>query len=204
MSNTARKKQQVPESYSPKDKPEIIKMVEVNRYEKVTERISYNNVIFEVVERPEILWVGKLAYASNLTDEPNIGKLLSEYQRLVPTPKEERISPDWDAAISIDYWQGGAVPRGMMFAQETSSEKQADCYELYKMPASLFMRVLNDTDAAKLLGKEKCENWELFGFMKDIIMPQFGYKFNKNGAQEIEYHNYKTNIFYAYVPVVKV
>ncbi|MDF2544356.1 MAG: hypothetical protein K0S47_4074 [Herbinix sp.] len=173
-------------------------------YEKLMETIHYNGATFEVVERPEILWVGKIAYATNLTDEPDIGNLLRVYQELVPTPKLARIAPDWDAAISIDYWRDGHAPRGMMFAQETSDEKQADCYDIYKMPGSLFMRILNNEDAAKLLGKEQCENWELFGLMKNTIMPSFGYKFNENGAQEIEYHNYKTNIFYAYVPVTKM
>lgn len=92
----------------------------------------------------------------------------------------------------------------MMFGQETYSEKQADCYDIYKMPASLFIRILNNSGAAKLLGKENCETWELFGVIKGTIMPQNGYKFNENGAQEIEYHNYKTNIWYAYIPIVKI
>ena len=172
--------------------------------DKLIETIEYDGAVFEVVERPEVIWVGKTAYAPNFDVEPDIGGLFNTYQELVPTPKLDRINPDWNAAISIDYWKGGSAPRGMMFAQETYSENQADCYDIYKMPASMFIRILNDSKAAKLLGKDSCETWELFGVIKGTIMPQNSYKFNENGAQEIEYHNYKTNTWYAYIPVVKI
>lgn len=95
------------------------------------------------------------------------------------------------------------APCGMMFGQETSSEKQDKRYDIYKMPASLFMRVQNNADAAKLFGRDIHGTWELFGIMKEQVMPKYGYKFNENGAQEIEYSNHNDGIHYAYVPVTK-
>lgn len=175
----------------------------LGKNEKLIKVITHNGVNFELVERPEVTWVGKVAYAPNLTDEPDIGKLLKEYQELVGIEKKELINPEWDAAICIDYWRNGATPRGMMFGTESYTEEQAECYDVYKMPPSLFIRVLNNTVAAKLLGKEQCENWELFEFMKNTILPENSYKFNDNGAQEIEYHHYHSGTFYAYIPVVK-
>jgi len=171
--------------------------------EKLVDVLTYHGVNFEIVDRPEVLWVGKVAYATNLTDEPNIGKLLKEYQELISIEKKELIHPEWDAVISIDYWRNGSTPRGMMFGTETYSELQPDCYDIFRMPSSLFMRVLNNTDAARILRKDKCENWELFEFMKNTILPEHGYKFNENGAQEVEYHHHKSGTFYAYVPVIK-
>ena len=176
----------------------------IMKNEKLINVVVYDGVNFEIVERPEVLWVGKVTYAPNLTDEPDISKLLKEYQELIMTEKKELIHPEWDAAISIDYWRNGATPRGFMFGQETYTKEQPECYEVFKMPPSLFMRVLNNTDAATLLGKDHCENWELFEFMKNTLMPEQGYKFNDNGAQEVEYCNYQSDTFYAYVPVVKV
>lgn len=172
--------------------------------ENLIDVITYNGVKFEIVERPEVIWVGKVAYAPNLSDEPDIGKLLKQYGEAISIEKKELVNPEWDAAISIDYWRNGSVPRGMMFGQETYTEEQSKGYDIYKMPPSLFMRVLNNTEAAKLLGKDKCENWELFGFMKNTINPEYHYKFNENGAQEIEYHHSKNGSLYAYIPVVKV
>ena len=172
--------------------------------ETIVESIVYKGALFEIVERPEAIFCGKIAYAQNLTDEPDIEKLLADYQKLVSIQKEERIAPEWDAAISIDYWLGGAAPRGMMFAQEVATEKQSEVYGIYKMPESLFMRVFHDAKAAGALGKEKCEIWELFALMTDTIMPQYGYKHNENGAQDFEYYNWsKYGSGFAYVPIIK-
>jgi hypothetical protein len=60
----------------------------INKNEKLIEVVKYDNVNFEIVERPEVLWVGKVAYASNSTDEPDIGKLLNEYQELISIEKK--------------------------------------------------------------------------------------------------------------------
>ena len=61
------RKLQIPESYNPKNKPEIIKMVENAPYpaERLVESFTYNGIAFEVVERPDILWVGCLDYVLN-------------------------------------------------------------------------------------------------------------------------------------------
>lgn len=175
-------------------------MVMIN--EKLINVITYDGVNFEIVERPEVIWVGKIAYATNLTDEPDIPKLLKEYQELISIEKKELINPEWDAAISIDYWRNGSTPRGMMFGTETYTEEQPECYDVFRMPPSLFMRILNNDDAARLVGKDRCENWELFVFMKNTILPLHNYKFNDNGAQEVEYHHYKSGTFYAYIPII--
>lgn len=174
----------------------------VMKNEKLINVVTHDGVNFEIVERQEVIWVGKVSYAPNLTDEPEIGKLLKEYQQLIPIEKKELINPEWDAAISIDYWQDGSAPRGMMFGMETYTEEQPECYDIFKMPPSLFMRIQNTEDAARLLGKDKCENWELFVFMKNTVMPLHNYKFNENGAQEVEYYHHKSGTCYAYVPVI--
>ena len=173
--------------------------------EKLLEIIPYQGVELEIVERPVVLWVGKLAAASNLTDEPEIGRLLDEYRRLIAVEKRALINPDWDAAISIDYWKpSGTARKSLMFAKETYSREQDACYDLFEMPASLFLRLKNDGNAARLIGKTSCETYELFGFMMRTVMPQIGYAFHSNGAQEVEYCNHRLGLYYAYSPIVKV
>ena len=204
MSDAAKdKKQSVHESYHP-DRPSILYYAEEYQKEVIKEIITYRGAVLEVVERPEAVFCGKIAYAQNLTDEPDIETLLKDYQKLVPIPKNEPVAPEWTAAISIDYWRGGIVPRGMMFGQEVAAEKQPEVYDIYKMPKSLYMRVFHDADAAKALDKDQCDIWELYGLMKDIVMPLYGYRFNENGAQEFEYYNWtKYSSGFAYVPVIK-
>ncbi len=172
--------------------------------EELVEKINYKGVAFEVVSRPATLWVGKLAYAADLVNEPYIGGLLDAYRALTPVQKNKIANNGWDVCISIDYWRNGASPRGMMFAQETLSEHQDERYDVYQMPASLFMRAACTSDSAALLDKNECAVWELFGVMRERVMPLYNYVFNENGAQEIEYYNHAKGLGYAYVPVLKM
>lgn len=174
--------------------------------EPVADTIRYGDVIFEVINLPETIFAGKVAYANDLVSEPDIGKLLNEVRSgNLLSQVNEPASPGWDAAVSIDYWRNGAVPRGMMFAWETVSDRQPSAIDVYKMPASMFMRVFNNENAAKMLNKSRCDIWELFGLMKTTVMPANGYEFCENGAQEFEYYNW--NLYkngFAYVPVKKI
>jgi hypothetical protein len=172
--------------------------------ESLVETIDYEGVAFEVISRPQTLWTGKIGYASDLVSEPDIGELLKAYRAVSNTPKRMVSNEGWDVCISIDYWKNGEVQRGMMFAQETLSECQNECYDVYRMPESQFIRVACDAKSAALLGKSECGVWELFGVIKERVMPLYGYKFNENGAQEIEYYNHSKNISYSYIPVEKI
>ena len=201
MSEPIKKPNQTPESYTPKEMPEIMQLAQALCVEKAVEAFSHGRATFEVVERPEVLWVGTLAWAENNNDEPDMGALLKRYQALCsPAPKQARINPDWDAAISINYGRGGKAAKGIMYAQETYSKEQDSRYDLFTQPAGLYLRVLNDKKAAKLLGKKTCETYELFGLLKTVA-PQYGYAHNDNINVEIEYHNYKNGTWYAYIPV---
>ena len=89
--------------------------------EKLIQIISYKGVEFEVVERPDVIWVGCITYADNNTDPPfsdDDMTLLERYQSLMDIPKRELINSDWSAALSVNYGCQDK-PCGIMFAQET-------------------------------------------------------------------------------------
>ena len=65
------------------------------------------------------------------------------------------MNPDWSAALSINYCVD--KPCGIMFAQETYSDKQDERYDLFTQPGGLWLRIRNDRNAAALLGKESAE-----------------------------------------------
>lgn len=118
--------------------------------ESVIDILRYGDVVFEVINLPETIFAGKVAYANDLVSEPDIGKLLNEVRSgNLLSLVNESASPGWDTAVSIDYWCSGAVPRGMMFARETVTDEQPSAVDVYKMPSSMFMRVLLDENAAK-------------------------------------------------------
>lgn len=91
--------------------------------EQIVGKFTYKNITFEVVNCPSTIWCGTIGYAANCEDEPDLGALLQKYQKLCDIPKNECANPEWSCAISIDYWQEGKAPRGMMFAQQVLTEK---------------------------------------------------------------------------------
>ena len=175
--------------------------------ERTVEMIEHEGVVFEVVERPDVVWVGTLAYADNLTDEADPDALLERYQMLIPlAPKEALVCPDWSAAISLNYTCNGTLPRGTMFAQETYDANTQDMrHDLYTLLGGLYMRVYVDGSAAKLIGKESCAACELFDVMRQRILPTHGYmRDDEARTAEVEYRCHADNMWYAYIPIKKI
>ena len=168
--------------------------------ERLIEDLRNHNIPMQLVFIPSTIWCGSVAF-STLTAEPDISKLLEKYQKNCQFSKFSLANRDWNSAISINYWQEGKVPRGMMFAQQVTSDVQNPLHDIYRMPQSLFIRVECTAKVAQsAFGREGCEVWELFGVIKDAL-DDYGYKFAENGAQEIEMYNHGLELAYAYVPV---
>ena len=159
--------------------------------EKLVEVIEHNGIRFEVVACPEALWCGALAYAQNCTDEPDIDSLLKRYQAHVSVEKKQVIHPEWSGCISIDYWPGGSTPRGMMFMQQVATEEQDKVHDVYRTPASLYIRAWCDG---------KGSPFDLF-FPIHEAAAQNGYAPHATGEAEIEF--YGKNEACAYCAVKK-
>jgi hypothetical protein len=119
MSEPIRKPKQIPESYTPKNKPEIIKMVENAPFptERLVETFTCNGVAFEIVERPEVLWVGCLDYVNSNGSEPDSDLLLARYQKYL-----------W-LQSSSNYEPNGAIPGDFeiyMNMTDITSESKAE------------------------------------------------------------------------------
>ena len=170
--------------------------------EKLVETIIYEDVEFEVVERPEVLWVGCLDYAKNNTDEPDTEATLKRLQWLVvdittETDTRELMCPDWFAQLWINYGDRFSdKPNGVMFAHETYSDKQDKRFDVFTQPGGLWLRVRND-NAAAWLGKahEYLETSLKNGYMQnhDIHVQQVTCQ-----CQVEPYTNY------VYIPIRKI
>ena len=204
MSEPIRKPSYAPESYDPKA-PEIVGMVEQaqQQTEKLIETFTVGKAVFEIFDRPEVLWVGTLAWAENNHDEPDIDALLKKFQAMCEVPKLERMNPDWSAGISINYSLNGKAPRGTMFGQETWSNQQDSRYDMFTQPAGLYLRVRQDKYAKKLLGKKHFDSGELYAAMADAAA-RHGYRRAAGNPIEIYYHDHANGTAeYAYVSVEK-
>ena len=203
MSEPIRKPGHAPESYQPR-KPKILSIAEqVSQSEKLVETFTVGKAVFEVFDRPEVLWVGTLAWADNNHDEPDTGALLKKYQSLVYShPQREFRNPGWSAGISINYCLGGRAPRGMLFAAETWSAKQDSCYDVFTQPAGLYFRMRLDKHARKLIGK-KNDDGAQYALMEKVAA-QHGYRRALGNPIEMFYHDHENGTAaYAIIPVEK-
>ncbi len=170
--------------------------------ETLTDIIFDKGIRFDIVKKEESIWCGALGYAADLTAEPDIEGLLARYQALISAEKRELVSPDWSGCLSIGYWPGGDVPRGIMFMQQVAAEEQDKRYDLYKTPASLYIRVHYDSAEIpeKLLRKEQCGVFELYGPIHELAEKN-GYEALSPVSYEFEYYGSKS--CYAYCAVKK-
>jgi AraC-like DNA-binding protein len=179
----------------------------ISNVEKIVKTIEYKGVIFEVVERPDVIWVGCVDYATNNGDEPNIDKTLKRYrEELIEVPKQDLINPGWSASISINY-SCDDKPSGIMFAQETYSNEQDERYDLVTQSGGLWLRTgSNEESDNALLGRGSMGLWEYFGILESVA-EENGYAQNPDVHMQIEYHchaEYDTppHTSFAYIPIV--
>jgi len=190
--------------------------------EKPVQTITYKGVDFEVVERPDVLWVGCVGYAGNNTDEPDNDPTLKRFQGLISEnvgPKD-KINPDWSAALSINY-DIGDKPKGIMFANECYSGEQDERFDVFTQPGGLWLRVRNDENAAaQFFGYEKSKPfnpWEYgpYRYFAGENAPlqsaakENGYIQNPNVHIQVEYHCHAEygappHTSYAYIPIIRI
>ena len=92
----------------------------------------------------------------------------------------------------------------MGFVRETASEKQPDNVDVFKLPASLYIRSYTNRQTAMLVSKEQCDIWELFAYIRNYFMPAHGFTIADNGAQEMEvFDTTEHKSGYVYMPVIR-
>lgn len=176
--------------------------------EKIVETITVGGACFEIVEKPEVIFAGKIIYAK---DFPNIDSFHSAIDSYA---KEDRLSvfgklkevsvPIYDVNLSVNFWLS-AEQHAFGFVRAVMTEEQPKGIDVYKMPASLFIRAYTNKQTAQLISKEQCEVWELFAYIRNFFMPAHGFKMAENGAQELEiFDSFEHKFGYAYMLVLRI
>lgn len=181
---------------------------EIQNPEKIVEIIMIDEARFEVVEKPETIFAGKIIYAR---DFPNAESFNSALDSVSEDDKQdvfgklkENVLPIYDVTLSVNFWLD-EKQRAYGFVREVMTEDQPEGVDVYKMPASLFIRAYTDKKTSQLISKEQCEIWELFSYIRDYLMPARGFKMAQNGAQELEvFDTFEHKCGYAYMPVVRI
>lgn len=172
------------------------------------ETIKVGGAIFEIVEKPETILAGKIIYAKNFADissfDTAIDTFMTNGKQGAYNGLNGIILPIYDIHLSVNFWRN-EKNRAYGIVHEVSTDEQPKGVDVYKMPASLYIRVHTDKSAVQLISKEQCEIWELFAYIREFFMPSHGFKMAENGAQELEVFDtseHKTG--YAYMPVMRV
>lgn len=160
------------------------------------------------MEKPETLLAGKIIYAKNFGNEDSfnsaIDSLTEDDKHAAFEKLKETVLPIYDINLSVNFWLN-FKQRAYGFVRGVTTEEQSDGIDVYKMPASLFIRAYTDKATSQLISKEQCEIWELFAYIRDYFMPSHGFKMAENGAQEMEvFDTFDHKTGYAYMPVERI
>jgi DNA-binding transcriptional MerR regulator/DNA gyrase inhibitor GyrI len=175
--------------------------------EQIIETFNYNGIPVEVVEWDATIWCGKIGYAENDRDEPDVGPILSGYMALPIPSINERLEPDWDVCMSVNYLSKER-PNGVMFADLVGTENQPEGFDVYKLPAGQYLRLAINEDSAKALGSQLWEGGiPPYEWVGEQLAPQFGYRYGNDRLPVFEYYGYYKpeknahEFRYLYVPV---
>ena len=180
---------------------------ENDKIERVVDVIKIGGADFEIVEKPEMVLAGKIVYAKDYEDissfDDAIGAVTDAEKQNVYKLLKEPVLPVYDINLSVNFWREGKY-RAYGFVREVTTEQQPEGVDVYKIPASLYIRAYTNKATAQLIAKEQCEVWELFAYIRNFLMPAHGFKMAQNGAQELEvFDTFEHKSGYAYMPVMR-
>lgn len=178
---------------------------EMQNSEKIVETVNVCGARFDIVEKPETILAGKIIYAK---DFPDIDSFYSAAEALTADVNKpyfdtlkESVLPIYDINLSVNFWLD-EQSRAYGVVREVAAEDQPSGTDIYKNPASLYIRAYTDKETSRIVCKEQCEIWELFSYIRNHFMPSYNFKTAENGAQEMEmFDTFDHSSGYAYMPV---
>lgn len=175
--------------------------------EKVVETIRIGGAVFEIVEKSQVILAGKILYAKDYPDISGFNEAIDAVPEDGGAPDlsslQDMVLPIRDIQLSVNFWRD-EKSRAYGFVREVGTDRQPQGMDVYKNPASLYIRAHTDRYTAQLMTKEECGTWELFAYIRDCFMPAHGFRMADNGAQELEVFDTSDHRSgYAYMPVIR-
>lgn len=182
-------------------------MEKLHSQEDILNSFDYNGTTVDLVEWKETIWCGKVGYAADNVDEPDVEKIMNDFMATcVPTISPNKREEYWDVCMSINYLSDKR-PNGVLFGFRVETEEQPDCYDIVKIPAALYMRVKICDETFRALGVAPWTGGiPPYEWIGERIAPEFGYTYGSDAYPIFEYygHNKTDNsieVCYLYVPV---
>lgn len=173
--------------------------------EKIVETINVCGARFDIVEKSETVLAGKIIYAKDFHDINSFNSaadaLAADKDKPYFSALKESVLPIYDINLSVNFWLD-EQSRAYGAVREVMTEDQPTGTDIYKVPASLYIRAYTDKETSRIVCREQCEIWELFAYIRNHFMPSYNFKMAKNGAQEMEmFDTFDHSSGYAYMPV---
>ena len=173
--------------------------------ESIIKTYDFNGIIVDLVEWSDTVWCGKVDYADNNTDEPNVEKIMEDFMSIsaIPNSRED----NWDICMSVNYLSCER-PSGVMFGFLVAADVQPDSYDIYRIPAARYLRIRICDETARALGHEPWMGGiPPYHWIGEQIAPKLGYTYGSDTFPIVEYYGFfkpeegTHEYCYLYVPV---
>ena len=92
--------------------------------EKIIRSFDYNGATVDWVAWADTLWCGRIGYAANYTDEPDVDEVMRGFQALnAPGAEPNGREEDWDVCMSVNYLSKER-PNGVLFGFLVDTARQ--------------------------------------------------------------------------------
>ncbi len=178
--------------------------------ETLIETHDYNGVTVEIIKWKETLWCGKLGYAANHIDEPDVEAIAAGMMDMVQSDiAMNQSETDWEVCLSLNYLSEGH-PNGVMFGSLVHTDLQPAGYDILPIPGGIYARIqINAHTALALERKPWTGGVPPYEWISGQIAPEIGYEYGDTSLPIIEYYgprdpkSHAHRYCYLYVPVQK-
>ena len=130
--------------------------------EKIVETIHVCGARFDIVEKPKTILAGKIIYAKDFPDIDSfyyaVDALAADKDRTYFNTLKESVLPIYDINLSVNFWLD-EQSRAYGAVREVLTEDQPAGTDIYKVPASLYIRAYTDKETSRIVCREQCEIW---------------------------------------------
>ena len=167
-------------------------MESMHKQERVLETFDLDGASVQLVEWEESLWCGKILYAKNPVDEPDVEQLMKDFVAL----GEAELSPNgpeegWDVCLSFNYLSGQR-PSGVFFGFLVESRRQPEGFDMVWIPAGRYLRLEINEQTDKALDKQPWTGGvPPFQWVSESIGPRLGFACGDSQLPIVEYYRHR-------------
>lgn len=178
--------------------------------ETLIETHDYNGIPVDIVKWKETTWCGKIGYATNNIDEPDVEAIAGSMMDMVQAGSAMNQSEsDWEVCLSLNYLSKER-PNGVMFGSLVHTDQQPAGYDVLHIKSGIYARIqINTYTALALERKPWTGGIPPYEWIGAQIAPEIGYRYGDDTLPIFEYYGPRDPVkgahqyCYLYVPVQK-